>query len=85
MIKIAILKETAAGERRVAGTPETVKKFKALGAELVVETGAGAASSIADQAYVDAGATVTNRADAIKGADILLGVQGSGPCVARMG
>nr|WP_246605100.1 NAD(P) transhydrogenase subunit alpha [Aquisediminimonas sediminicola] len=78
-VKIAILKETAAGERRVAGTPETVKKFKALGAELVVETGAGAASSIADQAYVDAGATVVGRADAIKGADILLGVQGPDP------
>ena len=79
IVKIAILKETAAGERRVAGTPETVKKFKALGAELVVEAGAGAASSIADQAYADAGATVTNRADAIKGADILLGVQGPDP------
>jgi NAD(P) transhydrogenase subunit alpha len=78
-VKIAILKETAAGERRVAGTPETVKKFKALGAELVVEAGAGAASSIADQAYADAGATVTNRADAIKDADILLGVQGPDP------
>jgi len=78
-VKIAILKETAAGERRVAGTPETVKKFKALGADMVVETSAGAASSIADQAYVDAGATVTNRADAIKGADILLGVQGPDP------
>ena len=43
-VKIAILKERAAGETRVAATPETVKKFIGLGNELAVEKGAGAVS-----------------------------------------
>ena len=47
-MKIAVLKEQAAGERRVAATPETVKKFIALGAELAVEAGAGHTASIAN-------------------------------------
>ena len=78
-MKIAVLKETAAGESRVAATPETVKKFIALGATLAVEAGAGAAASIADSAYVDAGATVADRATTLADADILLGVQGPTP------
>jgi NAD(P) transhydrogenase subunit alpha len=44
-VKIAVLRETAAGERRVAATPETVKKFVALGAEVAVEAGAAAPGS----------------------------------------
>ncbi|QJR01289.1 NAD(P) transhydrogenase subunit alpha [Sphingobium yanoikuyae] len=78
-MKIAILKEQAAGERRVAGTPETVKKFIALGASVAVEAGAGATASIADDAYVTAGASVGDRAATLAGADILLGVQGPDP------
>jgi NAD(P) transhydrogenase subunit alpha len=39
-MKLAILKERRAGETRVAATPETVKKFKGLGLDIVVETGA---------------------------------------------
>jgi len=78
-MKIAVLKEGADGERRVAGTPETVKKFKALGAELAVEAGAGATASIADSAYADAGAAVGDRASTLAGADIVLGVQGPDP------
>jgi len=57
-MKIAILKERRPHETRVAATPETVKKLKALGAEVTVEAGAGEAASYIDQAYVDAGATV---------------------------
>jgi NAD(P) transhydrogenase subunit alpha len=79
LLKIAILKEEASGERRVAGTPETVKKFIALGATMAVESGAGATSSISDAAYADVGAAVGSRADAIKDADIILGVQGPDP------
>ncbi len=75
-LKIAVLKETADGESRVAATPETVKKFAALGATLAVETGAGETASIADQAYTDAGATVADRAATLAGAEIILGVQG---------
>lgn len=78
-MKIAILKEQAAGERRVAGTPETVKKFIALGASVAVEAGAGATASIADDAYAAAGASVGDRAATLAGADILLGVQGPDP------
>ena len=78
-MKIAVLKETAPGERRVAATPETVKKFIALGAELAVEAGAGETASIADTAYADAGATVTDRDTIVAGADLLLGVQGPEP------
>jgi NAD(P) transhydrogenase subunit alpha len=78
-VKIAVLKEMAAGERRVSATPETVKKFIALGAELAVESGAGGTASVADQAYADAGATVADRATVLANADIILGVQGPEP------
>ncbi len=78
-MKIAVLKEDAAGERRVSATPETVKKFIALGATLAVESGAGADASIADADYAAAGASVGTRAAALKDADILLGVQGPSP------
>lgn len=75
-MKIAVLKEQAEGERRVAATPETVKKFIGLGASLAVEQGAGESASIADADYVTAGATIGGRADVLKEADIILGVQG---------
>jgi H+-translocating NAD(P) transhydrogenase subunit alpha len=75
-MKIAVLRETADGERRVAATPETVKKLIGLGAELAVESGAGNSASIADAAYTDAGATVAARAAVLKGADLVLTVQG---------
>ncbi|MGE4322348.1 MAG: NAD(P) transhydrogenase subunit alpha [Sphingobium sp.] len=78
-MKITIVKEGAEGERRVSGTAETVKKFKALGAEVAVESGAGMSASIADADYAAAGATVTDRAAAMAGADIILGVQGPDP------
>ena len=57
-MRIAVLKERAAGESRVAATPETVKKFGALGATLAVEAGAGEGASISDAAYAEAGAEV---------------------------
>jgi NAD(P) transhydrogenase subunit alpha len=75
-MKIAVLKETADGERRVAATPETVKKFIALGAELRVETGAGAGASMSDADYEAAGALVGERAAVVTGADAVLAVQG---------
>ncbi|WP_031439237.1 NAD(P) transhydrogenase subunit alpha [Sphingomonas sp. FUKUSWIS1] len=78
-MKIAVLKEQVDGERRVAATPETVRKFVALGATLAVEAGAGQSASIADATYADAGASVADRAAAISGADIVLGVQAPDP------
>ena len=76
-MRIAVLKETAAGETRVAASPETVKKFIALGAVVTVEPGAGVAAAISDQDFAAAGAELS--ADAVKGADIVLGVQGPAP------
>lgn len=75
-MKIAILKELAAGERRVAATPETVKKFIGLGASVAVESGAGLTASISDADYAAAGASVGERGATLKDADIILGVQG---------
>jgi NAD(P) transhydrogenase subunit alpha len=78
-VKIAVLKESAAGERRVAATPETAKRFIGVGAEVAVESGAGLSASIADGDYAAAGASVGSRAEVLAGADIVLGVQGPDP------
>ena len=75
-MKIAVLKELADGEQRVGATPETVKKFIALGAAMAVEKGAGISASVADSDYSEAGATLGTRANVLKDADIVLGVQG---------
>ena len=76
MTRIAVLKEQAPGESRVAATPETVKKLIALGAHVAVESGAGAAAAIADADYAAAGAMLGSRKDVVAKAEILLGVQG---------
>jgi NAD(P) transhydrogenase subunit alpha len=73
---IAVLKERSGNETRVAATPETVKKFAALGLDVIVEAGAGAGSSIPDADYAAAGAKVVKTAaEALKAADILLKVR----------
>jgi NAD(P) transhydrogenase subunit alpha len=78
-MKIAVLSEVAADERRVAATAETVKKFIQLGASVAVETGAGASASIADADYAAAGATLGPRAQVLADADVVLAVQGPPP------
>jgi NAD(P) transhydrogenase subunit alpha len=78
-VRIAILKERAAGEHRVAATPETVKKFIALGASVAIEEGAGIGASIPDETYREAGAEVVTGPQAVAGADIVLGVQAPDP------
>jgi NAD(P) transhydrogenase subunit alpha len=78
-VKLAVLREAEEGERRVAATPETVKKFIALGASVAVEAGAGAAASIADSDYEAAGASVAEHAGTLKDADAVLAVQGPEP------
>src|SRR5689334_13417933 len=75
-MKIAIVKEAAAGETRCAAIPETVKKFAGLGAEVAVETGAGEAAAIADAEFAAAAATIGSRAEVLKGAGIILCVNG---------
>ncbi|MGE0108613.1 MAG: Re/Si-specific NAD(P)(+) transhydrogenase subunit alpha [Bdellovibrionales bacterium] len=75
-MKISVLKERRLHEKRVAATPDTVKKYKKLGYDVVVETGAGVASAILDQDYLAAGATIAQTPqEALKNADIVLKVQ----------
>jgi NAD(P) transhydrogenase subunit alpha len=74
---IAVTRERREGETRCAVTPETVKKLLALGAEVRVEAGTGAGSSIPDADYAAAGASVLADTKAVlSGADILLKVRG---------
>ena len=72
-MKIAVAKEIDPLEPRVAASPDTVKKFKALGAEVVIEPGAGIKSGVPDAEFTAAGATVS--ADALKDADIIIKVK----------
>jgi len=73
-VVIQVLNETAAGEKRVAATPETVKKLVALGAHVSVQRQAGLAAGFTDTAYHEAGAHVTDDLDLDK-TDLLLCVQ----------
>jgi NAD(P) transhydrogenase subunit alpha len=75
-MRIAVLKESRPGETRVAATPETVRKYVALGAEVVVETGAGDAARYFDHDYLAGGAvSARSAADAANGAELILKVQ----------
>jgi len=75
-MKIAIPKERRPHESRVAASPDTAKRLAAMGLEVVIESGAGAAAAFPDAAYVAAGATVAADAAAALGdADIVLKVQ----------
>jgi NAD(P) transhydrogenase subunit alpha len=78
-VKIAVLKETAPGETRCAAIPETVKKFIALGADVAVEKGAGQCAGITDADFKEAGASVSARKDALKGAGIILCINAPDP------
>ena len=71
---IGVPKETAAGETRVAITPETVKKLKSQGHEIRVERGAGLAASVTDEAYAEVGAQLVDATTAL-GADMVLKVR----------
>ncbi|MDP9195299.1 MAG: Re/Si-specific NAD(P)(+) transhydrogenase subunit alpha [Pseudomonadota bacterium] len=73
---VAIPCERRPNERRVAATPETVKKMKALGVTVRVEAGAGQGASIPDSLYADAGAEIVSDATAVlKDTDVVLKVQ----------
>jgi len=71
---IGVPLETAAGERRVAVTPETAKKLKSLGHTLRIQSGAGVAASATDEAYTAVGAEITDAAGAF-GCDLVLKVR----------
>src|SRR5438270_705348 len=72
-MKIAVAKEIDPSEPRVAASPDTVKKFKALGVDIVIEPGAGIKSGLPDSEFTSVGATVS--ADALKDADIIIKVK----------
>ena len=72
-MKIAVTRETDPNEQRVAVSAETIKKFKALGADVSVEPGAGVGSGMPDADLEAAGATIS--ADAARDADIILKVR----------
>ncbi len=75
-MRLAVLKERAAAESRVAATPDTIKKLVGLGLQVVVEAGAGQASSIHDADYQAAGAEVApDAASALAGAGVVFAVQ----------
>ena len=76
-MKLAVPKERLLGEARVAVSPETVKKLKTIGFDIVIESGAGEAASFSDNLYVEAGASISNDfSTMIGGATIILKVRG---------
>ena len=70
---VGVARETAAGERRVALTPETCRKLVAAGATVQVQPGIGAGAHFPDAAYAEAGAVLAE--DALAQADLVLCVQ----------
>lgn len=75
-MKIAVPRETAAAETRVAATPDSVKRMIALGASVMIEKDAGKASLLPDEAFLEAGAQIgEDRAATVKDADVVLTVR----------
>ena len=75
-MKIGIVKERHPGERRVAVSADTVKRFVQMGLEVVVEAGAGVSAAVVDSAYQAAGATMVGTArEALADADVVLKVR----------
>jgi len=73
-MKVAVVKETAPGERRVALVPEAVAKLIGAGLEVLVETGAGDGAWFPDAAYAEAGAAIVSRSELAAAADVILTV-----------
>jgi NAD(P) transhydrogenase subunit alpha len=83
-MKLAVPRESEAGETRVAATPDTVKRFVSLGFEVSVEAGAGTLSRVVDADYQAAGATIAKDAKTtLEGADLVLKVRR--PSAAELG
>ena len=75
-MKLGVPKETWPGERRVAATPETVKKLRKLGFDVYVQSDAGTGARFADDMYTAAGATIVDEAAAVwSDTDILIKVR----------
>jgi len=74
-MKLAIGKETATAEKRVAASPESVRKLIALGFDVSVESGAGLTAAVTDDMFAQAGAKIAQGADVYKDADFVLRVR----------
>lgn len=74
MLKIGVLKETAEGETRVAITPDVVKKYIKMGAEIMVEASAGQAAGFSDESFSASGANIVANLPKAE-CDILLSVR----------
>jgi H+-translocating NAD(P) transhydrogenase subunit alpha len=75
-MRIAVLSEADKAETRVAATPETIKKYKALGVDVVVQAGAGVTSGVPDEEFAAAGAAIAKNAkETLKDADVVLKVR----------
>ena len=72
-MKVAVVKETAPGEQRVALVPEAIAKLTGAGLEVLVETGAGDGAWFPDGAYAEAGAAIVSRSG-LAAADVILTV-----------
>jgi NAD(P) transhydrogenase subunit alpha len=84
-MKVAVVKETALGERRVALVPEVVSKLRAAGLEVLVETAAGDDAWLSDDAFTEAGATIAARDELTAAADVIVAVgRPDEPVVARL-
>ena len=74
-MKVVVLRETQAGETRVALVPESVRKLTGLKAQVAVESGAGLEAGATDEDYTNAGAEVSSDRDALlSSADVLVAV-----------
>lgn len=71
-MKVAVLKETRPGERRVALVPKGVEELVGAGGEVRIEAGAGTAAGISDEQFREAGALVGPAAETVNGAEIVL-------------
>ena len=80
-LRLAVPAERDNGESRIAATPETVRKFIALGASVSVEAGAGVGASLSDEEFRAAGAAVAPLPEVMRGAQVVLGVQAPDPAL----
>jgi H+-translocating NAD(P) transhydrogenase subunit alpha len=83
-MKIAVPSETAAGENRVAASPESVKAFVKKGLKVAVQSGAGVGANISDADYAAAGAEIVKGTGVVKDADIVLSIRRPADAVLKL-
>lgn len=79
MVNIAVLAEKIVDEHRVAMTPQAVARFAKIDLPVMIESGAGLPAGFSDQSYVDQGATIVSRGEALAAADIICAIRAPSP------